>query len=447
MKIFDLIGIGFGPANLALAIAMQEQAEATISAPLSSLFLEAKTKFAWHPGMLLDNMSIQVSFVKDLATLRNPQSYFTFLNYLKNKGRLDEFINLRNFYPTRLEINDYFSWAAKHFENLVSYDRKVIELQPLNTNPKEKEEVNAIKVITQNLRSGQTESYLASNLVIATGGQPKIPPGVEVNRPQNSNIFHSSEFLLRCQKYENLAFQARFVVVGSGQSAAEIFYYLATHYPNAQVIATLRSLGYKPMNDSSFVNEIFFPKMVDLFYDCEPKNRERLLKEYHDTNYSVVAPDLIDSIYKLMYAQKIRGDNRLQILPSLHLISAVETEGVVRANFANTIEETRTSLESDALILATGYDHSNRDTLLSPLSNYLVSSTADGYDISRNYCLKTVSEFTPKIFLQGLCENTHGLSDTLLSLLPIRVSEILEELLETPVRDHSSNGQLLTTNS
>jgi hypothetical protein len=59
MKIFDLIGIGFGPANLALAVAMQEQAETITSPLLNLLFLEAKTEFAWHPGMLLENMSIQ----------------------------------------------------------------------------------------------------------------------------------------------------------------------------------------------------------------------------------------------------------------------------------------------------------------------------------------------------------------------------------------------------
>ncbi|TRV47341.1 MAG: monooxygenase [Microcystis panniformis Mp_MB_F_20051200_S9] len=445
MKIFDLIGIGFGPANLALAVAMQEQAETITSPLLNLLFLEAKTEFAWHPGMLLENMSIQVSFLKDLATLRNPQSHFTFLNYLKSKGRLNEFINLRTFYPTRREINDYFRWAAKHFENQVSYERKVIDLQPVSLN--QKEEVNAIQVMAQNLHSGQTESYLARNLVIATGGKPKIPDGVEVNCQKNSNIFHSSEFLYRCQKYDNFAYPYRFVVVGSGQSAAEIFDYLGTHYPNAQVIATLRSLGYKPINDSSFVNEIFFPKMVDLFYNCQPENREKILEDYHDTNYSVVDPDLIQNIYKLMYAQKVRGDDRLQILPSLHLDSAVETEGVVRANFTNTREGTKTSLQSDALILATGYDHSNRERLLQPLSNYLLSGSDGSYDIKRNYCLKTVSEFTPKIFLQGLCENSHGLSDTLLSLLSIRASEILEELRETLVRDNSRNGKLLTTNS
>jgi lysine/ornithine N-monooxygenase len=49
-------------------------------------------------------MSMQRSFSAsaDLVTLRNPQSRFTFL-----KDHLNKFINLRNFYPTRIEFNDY----------------------------------------------------------------------------------------------------------------------------------------------------------------------------------------------------------------------------------------------------------------------------------------------------------------------------------------------------
>ena len=57
--------------------------------------------------MLLPWAQSQVSFLKDLVTLRNPRSRFSFLNYLHATGRLDEFINLGSFSPYRLEISDY----------------------------------------------------------------------------------------------------------------------------------------------------------------------------------------------------------------------------------------------------------------------------------------------------------------------------------------------------
>ena len=67
---------------------------------LRRLFLESKPKAVWHPGMLIEDSLIQISVLKDLATIRNPQSRFTFLNYLKVKGRLFEFLNLRDLFPT-----------------------------------------------------------------------------------------------------------------------------------------------------------------------------------------------------------------------------------------------------------------------------------------------------------------------------------------------------------
>ena len=75
VEVYDVIGIGFGPANLALAIAMEEAAP---EAQWRRLFLEAKPSYAWHPGMLLEGSMLQVTVLKDLVTVENPRSRFTF---------------------------------------------------------------------------------------------------------------------------------------------------------------------------------------------------------------------------------------------------------------------------------------------------------------------------------------------------------------------------------
>ncbi|NYS19794.1 SidA/IucD/PvdA family monooxygenase [Streptomyces sp. SJ1-7] len=66
---YDLLGIGFGPSNLALAVCAREQ-----KLPLSCLFVERQDTVAWHPGMLIDGARMQISFLKDLVSLRNPSS-------------------------------------------------------------------------------------------------------------------------------------------------------------------------------------------------------------------------------------------------------------------------------------------------------------------------------------------------------------------------------------
>ena len=111
---YDVLGIGFGPSNLALAIALQEQGEREGRA-YNALFLDRQQDYRWHGNTLVSQSELQISFLKDLVTLRNPSSPYSFVNYLHAQGRLVDFINLGTFYPCRLEYNDYLRWVAQQF--------------------------------------------------------------------------------------------------------------------------------------------------------------------------------------------------------------------------------------------------------------------------------------------------------------------------------------------
>src|SRR5580693_1115323 len=260
--LYDVVGVGFGPSNLALAAVIAEQAEETGRRPLSSLFLERRPAYAWHPAMLLGGALVQISFLKDLATLRDPRSRFTFLNYLSARGRLERFINLRNFYPTRLEFNDYFAWVAEQVQDQVRYGREVIAVEPVRTAGGAGVELLAVRV--RRVATGAVEELTARNLVVATCGVPFVPDCVELPVGVGRRVFHSQDFLscLACT-YADRAAPYRFVVVGSGQSAAEIFQHLVQSYPNATVTAALRRFAFKPADNSEFVTEIFSPQVVD----------------------------------------------------------------------------------------------------------------------------------------------------------------------------------------
>ena len=97
----DLIGVGFGPSNLALAIALEELAESQGHA-LDALFIDKQQDYRWHGETLATQSELQISFLKDLVSLRNPTSPYSFVNYLHQKQRLADFINLGTFYPCRL---------------------------------------------------------------------------------------------------------------------------------------------------------------------------------------------------------------------------------------------------------------------------------------------------------------------------------------------------------
>src|SRR5258708_35191714 len=84
----DVIGIGFGPANLALALCLEEQPRSVDGRPMEGLFLERMPSYEWHPEMQLEGAETQVPFLKDLGTLRTPQRHFPFRDYLRLHARL-----------------------------------------------------------------------------------------------------------------------------------------------------------------------------------------------------------------------------------------------------------------------------------------------------------------------------------------------------------------------
>jgi L-ornithine N5-oxygenase len=468
--IHDLVGVGFGPANLALAAAAEEEPETPPGRQLRRLFLERRLEPVWHPGMLIEDSLVQISVLKDLATIRDPRSRFTFLNYLKDKGRLFEFLNLRELFPTRIEFNDYLVWVAEQLRHRVRFGQEVVAITPVPVAPTSpalaaplgslgppaaltsltplssltpinlggidvgrdgdgaRRPVELLRVVARDLASGRVTSYLAANLVIATGGVPSVPAGVEL-RP-GGRAFHSEDSIPRLrEEFPDAEARYRFLVVGAGQSGAELFHYLASHYRNAEVTAAIRRLAYKPVDDSDFTNEVFFPRMVDLLYGLPEEKRRMLLDDCRDVNYAVVDVPLIRQIYKLLYCEKVLGRERARILPYLHLERVSETGDTVTARFQDRLRDREVVLEADALILCTGYAWSGEHPLLAEVDPWLERDAAGKVQVQRDYRLATHPGFAPGIYVQGLAEQTHGPSETVLSLLPVRAGAILASVL------------------
>src|SRR5215218_9612596 len=106
-RVHDVLGIGFGPSNLALAIAVDEHNDAQPGdAAIDAVFVEKQDRFGWHRGMLIDDATMQVSFLKDLVTMRDPTSAHSFVAYLHDRGRLVDFMNHKTLFPLRIEFHD-----------------------------------------------------------------------------------------------------------------------------------------------------------------------------------------------------------------------------------------------------------------------------------------------------------------------------------------------------
>ncbi|MEV0375072.1 SidA/IucD/PvdA family monooxygenase [Streptomyces sp. NPDC050636] len=418
--IHDLIGIGFGPSNVAMAIALSEHnASVGRQEAVTAHFFEQQPRFGWHRGMLLEDATMQVSFLKDLVTLRNPASEFSFLCYLKSKGRLIDFINHKNLFPLRVEFHDYFEWAAAKVDDMVSYGHEVVAVRPVVRD-------GVVQYVDVTARTGsELVVHRARNLVIGTGLRPRMPEGVD----RSDRIWHTSDLLARVDGLKD-ADPSRFIVVGAGQSAAENVDFLHKRFPQAEVCAVFSRYGYSPADDSGFANRIFDPSAVDEYFTA-PDGIKRKLMDYHgNTNYSVVDIDLIDELYRQEYQEKVLGTERLRFLKVSRVTDVVETQDKVRTTVESLVTGEKTPLDADVVVYATGYESASALGLLGEVESYCHRDAEGRVCVERDYRVSTDPELHCGIYLQGGTEHTHGITSSLLSNTAVRVGEILQSILD-----------------
>lgn len=430
--IVDIVGIGFGPSNLALAIALEEfNAERDQADRLTAQFVESKEQFGWHPGMLLPGTTMQVSFLKDLATQRNVRSRYSFLNYLAEMRRLPDFINHQTFFPTRYEFHDYLDWAASTVDADVAYGTRAESIENAGDH---------FEILLGGRRSGVLR---ARNVIVATGLAQRLPDGVTASR----RVFHNHRFLDHLANMPEPTHQ-NFVVLGAGQSAAEVVSYLHSNYPNASVHAVFAKYGYSPSDDSPYANRIFDSTAVDDFHASSPEFRRRLMNYHRGTNYSAVDLPLIEELYAREYDERVRGDRRLFMHGASSAIAVDESADGVTVTVVHEPTGLTEELVCDAVVCATGFNPMNLHAPLGKLADVVVTDE-HGPRVARDYRLVTTTPLPGGIFLQGGTEHTHGISSSLLSNVAIRSGEIVRSVardqqrqpspaVESPDRVHTS---------
>jgi L-ornithine N5-oxygenase len=428
---FDVVGIGFGPSNLALAICARELAPSS-----NCLFFEQNSRFQWHPGMLFEGARMQISFLKDLVSLRNLASPYTFLQYTKAQGRLEHFVNLGQLRPTRLEYQDYLRWVANHFSDQVSYDAAVRRITPV-------EGANGsglclFRVDVENVSTQQKSVYFAKNVVCGTGGR-SLKPAHATSCARR--VVHSSEFLLRFPAL--FADQGRpyvFAVAGAGQSAGEVAAFLLERYEQAQVHMVIPGVALHRTDDNPFVNEHFSEQSANDFYRYSKEKRRTLLQELRATNYGVIREDVLDHLYNLAYVDAVKQRQRLVIHRCARLAGSEERDdrlsAIIEDRFGGPSEE----LHCDGLVLATGYERSLDPKLFAEVFPFIAGNGSEDVVLSPNCRVKTSPDLRAGFYVQGYGESAFGIGDTLLSLLPFRSRNIVED-----IRKHAGDDEGVAT--
>jgi L-ornithine N5-monooxygenase len=408
----ELLAVGAGPSNLGLAVALEELAPELAE---NSLIIDRNQNIEWQHGMLLPWAKSQVSFVKDLVTMRNPRSRFSFLSHLKATGRLDDFINMNSFLPYRIEISEYLNWVARSLSRVsLELGRDCVSIAG---------ERDADGTLSRWLTTLADGTVIASRyLVIGTGRDAFIPP-VLASLPAG-RVIHSTQYRPRVAGLSK-EIPYRVALIGSSQSAAEVFRALHSDLPDSEIAWLMRSVSLTADQSSKFTNEFYYPGYVDEFFAHAPAARERILKEMYKTNYSCITPAMLEHLYTDLYLDQLGHRDTRRLITMVEITGARESGDEVELELTDRNTGRTTELRRDLLFLGTGFNWQ---------IPRLVRGLADaiGLDqvvVTRNHQLVINQPATAACYLQGINESTHGIGDSLLSVLAHRSQDITLDLL------------------
>jgi lysine N6-hydroxylase len=379
---YDVIGIGVGPFNLGLACL-------TDPLDLDAVFLEARPELAWHPGMMLDDATLQVPFLADLVTMADPTSRWSFLSYLKETGNLYPFYIRESFYPLRREYDDYCRWAAERLSS-VRFDQAVVSV----------EHVDDCRGAAYVVTTGTGEEYAGRRLVLGTGTQPRV---LDCVREAGGPATHSADYLSNKAALQTLDSIA---IVGSGQSAAEIYLDLLTEAPDHGYALTwlTRSPRFFPMEYTKLTLEMTSPEYTAYFQGLPELTRARLLREQRAL-YKGISGDLVDAIFDLHYQQRVTGDGPRTTLVTNTAVTGAAWDGTAYdLELHHTETDESFGLRTQGLVLATGYE-ARVPAFLDGVRDRIAWDAEGRYVASSSYA---VDHWGQEIFVQNAEEHTHG---------------------------------------
>jgi lysine N6-hydroxylase len=406
-NIYDFAGIGIGPFNLGLAC---------LTAPIKELkgiFLDRNAGFDWHPGLLFEDARLQTPFLSDLVTLADPTSPFSFLNYVKQQGRIYAFYIRENFFLLRNEYNRYCQWAASRLANL-EFNTEVRAI--------EYSEADRCYVIRARcMQSGAPKLYKARKLVLGTGPTPYLPACCDGIMER---AIHASAYL-----QHKTALQARssITVVGSGQSAAEIVHDLLQDIDRHgyELNWISRSPRFFPLEYTKLTLEMTSPEYVDYFYHLAPHKRRQLNRQQKQLSKGINS-DLINDIFDLLYAKQLNGEVRVNLRTNseLHAARCLGENGLIDLQFFQTEQDVYYHQYTDGLILATGYAYRIPD-YVQGINERIRWDTDGRFAVDRYY---GIGRHQHDIFVQNAEHHTHGFVTPDLGMACYRNSCIIRQL-------------------
>jgi lysine N6-hydroxylase len=378
----DVVGAGIGPFNLGLAALLDGVEE------IDAAFFDARPSFAWHPGLLLDDVEVQVPFLADLVTLADPTSPHSFLSYLHAHDRLYRFYFHERMHVLRREFDAYYRWVSERLESC-RFDSRVKAVQPLPDG-----DWSVLVDGVGELRAGA--------VVLGVGTVPWVPAFAK--SLLGTDVLHTEGY---GAARERVLGASNVTVIGSGQSAAEVVADVLEHAPATRLEWFTRSVGFLPMEYSKLGLEHFSPEYAAHFHGL-PSARRDALRAGQDLLYKGISAETSARIYDALYRRSIDGgEPAADYAARCELRSLWRTDsGALRLTLHHLDEERAFTHDADVVVLGTGY----REAALpvAQLSEFAALDEHDRLIIEADYRVRLRDGSRSTLFVQNADLHSHG---------------------------------------
>jgi len=409
----DLAGVGIGPFNLSLA---------ALAAPVDGLdvvLFDARPEFRWHPGLLVEGATLQVPFLADLVSLVDPTSELSFLNYLRERGRLLPFYFAERFHLPRAEYDDYGRWAASRLTSC-HFGHEVTGI------------LWDVAEEAFELAVAGTEPVLAKAVVLGVGTQPSVPEPLRALVTDPAALaLHSADYL----NHRPALLEAESVtVVGSGQSGAEVFLDLLRSRSTLDSLRWVaRTPAFAPMEYSKLGLEQFTPDYTAYFHGLPEPVRDRLLPAQWQL-YKGIDTETIGAIHDELYRRSVGGGWPAAVLtPGVEVTSASLVDGSIELGLRQEHQNRTARVRTAAVVAATGYAETPSGPLLAGLGDAVRRDAAGRVVVGADYRLDL--DVPGAVFVQNAERHTHGPGAPDLGLGAWRAAAILNAVCGKAVYD------------
>jgi lysine N6-hydroxylase len=272
------------------------------------------------------------------------------------------------------------------------------------------------------------EVLQARRLVLGTGTSPYVPAscGGIVDAAGNGGgglVLHNADYLSR--KSELLS-RRSITIVGSGQSAAEIYYELLQEIDvhGYQLNWVTRSGRFFPLEYTKLTLEMTSPEWSSYFQALPASTRARVQAGQQALSKGI-SSDTINAIFDELYRRNATGGVETTLLTATEVTGAQWDGAGYTLDLHHTEQETPGRMRTESLVLATGYTARVPD-FLEPVRDRIRWDDRGRFLASPTFA---VDHEDGEIFVQNAEEHTHGFVAPDLGMGAMRNSIILGAVL------------------